>query len=80
VRRICERNDDILQALDCSSSFVASLTSHGYNISAQTLQKTSLPLLMCSLVDVKICLFAEALLSNGCFTVACFAVVAEQQV
>jgi hypothetical protein len=52
------------------------LTSPGYNISAQTTQKTSLPSLLCFLVIMETCLFVEPLLSNGCCIVACFVTVA----
>jgi hypothetical protein len=37
------------------------LTGPGYNISARTMKKTSLPLLLCSFVAVETCLFAELL-------------------
>jgi hypothetical protein len=46
-----------------------------YNISARTAHKT--PFLCCSaVIAVETCLFAEPLLSNSCFIVAYFAVVA----
>jgi hypothetical protein len=51
------------------------LTGPGYNTSAPNAKKMSLLLLLYSLVTVNTCLSAEPLLSNGCFIVACFAVV-----
>jgi hypothetical protein len=56
------------------------LTGPGYNTLAQTMQKTSLALLLCSLVVMETCLFAELLLSNDCCIVACFVVTAQQWV
>jgi hypothetical protein len=47
------------------------LTGPDYN--TDCVEKTSLPLLLCSLLAMETCLFAEPLFSNGCCTDAYFA-------
>jgi hypothetical protein len=51
----------------------------GCNTSAQTLQKRLFHY-CCSLIAMETCFFAELLLSSGCSIVACFTVIAKQQV
>jgi hypothetical protein len=62
------------------SNWIQLLTGPSYNISTRTTYKTSLPLLLCSLIAMETCLFAEPLVSNGCCIVVCFMVVAKQWV
>jgi hypothetical protein len=50
------------------------------NISAQTAEKTSLPLLLHSVIAMETCLFSESLPSNSYYIVAYFAAAAEQQI